>query len=129
MGRLFSTVPQSDPLHFKKAGNDIDYGKVIDFLNFETNDLSKISGLSKKSIRLDDRIPNDLRERLEQIANICSLVAEFFDGDAQKTAMWFKTPNPMLGGIKPRDMIRLGRYNKLLNFIIEARDSNGTETP
>ena len=120
---LFATVAKSDPLSFW-ADHGLDYQRVTDFLNFDKNELSKISGLSKQSVRLDDRIPKDLKERLEQIANICGLVAEYFDGNPERTALWFKSSNPMLGGITPRDMIRYGRYKKLMAFITEARQAN-----
>ena len=86
--------------------------------------LSKIGGVSKRSVRLDSRIPHDLAVRLEQIANICALVAGYFEGDIDKTALWFQTPNPMLGDISPRDMIRFGRYKRLLKFVTEARETN-----
>jgi len=33
---------------------------------------------------------------------------------------WFKARNPLLGDVSPRDMIRLGRYEKLRKFIISA---------
>jgi hypothetical protein len=59
-------------------------------------------------------------ERLVQIASICNLVAQFFDGNAEKTALWFTTKNPMLGDMTPRDMIRFGRYDKLRRFVIGA---------
>jgi hypothetical protein len=29
----------------------------------------------------------------------------------------------MLGNVSPRDMIRIGRYKRLLNFVIEAREA------
>lgn len=45
------------------------------------------------------------------------LVRSFFDGDRSKTRLWFTTPNPMLGGIKPNDLLGLGRHDKLLKFI------------
>lgn len=102
----------------------LDFNRVTDFLDFDKNALSKIGGVSKESVRLDNRIPRNLKERLEQIANICSLVAEYFEGDAQKTALWFRTTNPMLGNVSPRDMIRLGRYKSLLSFIVDARTEN-----
>lgn len=120
---LFANIPTSDPLHFWSR-QGLNYHRVSDFLEFDTNTLSKISGISRKSVRLDNRIPRELKERLEQIASTCALVAEYFGGDAQKTALWFRTPNPMLGGVSPRDMIRLGRYKKLMNFINEARQAN-----
>ena len=39
-----------------------------------------------------------------------------------KTKLWFQTPNPMLGNVSPRDMIRLGRYNKLVRFVTQAME-------
>ena len=123
MSNLYSTVPQSDHLHFW-AAHGLDYGSVSDFLELDKNELSKLGGVSLKSVRLDNRIPRDLKERLEQIANICNLVAEFFEGDATKTALWFRTPNPMLGDLSPRDMIRYGRYKRLQKFVLQAREEN-----
>ena len=120
---LFQNIHQSDPLKFWSS-HGLDYRAVSDFLGFDNNELSKLGGVSKQSVRLDDRIPQDLKDSLEQIANIYTLVAEYFNGDVQKTVLWFKTPNPQLGGIFPRDMIRYGRYKKLLAFITEARQAN-----
>jgi hypothetical protein len=122
---LFQNIHRTDPLEFwSKHG--LDYRKVTDFLDLNTDELSKIGGVSKRSVRLDSRIPYDLKVRLEQIANICALVAGYFEGDIEKTALWFRTPNPMLGDISPRDMIRFGRYKRLLKFVTEAREANTT---
>jgi hypothetical protein len=41
----------------------------------------------------------------------------FLGGDADKTGTWFKTRNPLLGDISPRDMICLGRFQRLRKFI------------
>lgn len=120
---LFRNIGQSDPLEFW-SNHGLDYRKVSDFLEFNHSELSKIGGVSMNSVRLDDRIPHALQERLSQIANIVNLVAEYFEGDPRKTALWFRTPNPLLGEISPRDMIRIGRYKKLLGFITEAREAN-----
>ncbi len=117
---ILANMPSSDPLRFWPK-QKTDFERVRKFLDLNTDELSKLSGLRKQSIRLDSRIPAVLKDRLEQIAIICSLVAEHFDGDSHKTVLWFKTPNPMLGYVKPRDMIRLGRYKKLLTFIMESR--------
>ncbi len=121
--QLFANIHKSDPLQFW-ANHGLNYSRVTDFLDFDTNELSKLGGISKKSVRLDSRIPHDLKDRLEQIANICNLVAEYFAADSQKTALWFHTINPMLGDISPRDMIRLGRYKRLLKFVTEARSEH-----
>jgi len=48
------------------------------------------------------------------------MVAKFFDGDTDKTVLWFKARNPLLGDISPKEMIRLGRYERLRKFIINA---------
>jgi hypothetical protein len=49
-----------------------------------------------------------------------NLVAQAFDGDVEKAVAWFKARNPLLGDVSPRDMIRLGRYERLRKFIIAA---------
>lgn len=123
MSTLFNSISTSDPLDFKSS-KGFDYKSVSHFLDFDKNDLSKIAGVSEATVRLDKKIPRQLALRLDQIANICSLVAEFFDGDPQRTQLWFHTANPMLGYVRPRDMIRLGRYERLLRYVQEARAEN-----
>ncbi len=44
----------------------------------------------------------------------------------QKTLLWFRTPNPMLGNATPRIMIRMGRFKKLLTFIQTALEESKT---
>ncbi len=125
MSGLYDTVSKSDPLNFWE-NHGLDYGSVSNFLELNKKELSKVGGVSVQSVRFDNKIPNDLKDRLEQIANICNLVAEFFDGDAEKTALWFRTLNPMLGDLSPRDMIRFGRYKRLQKFVLSAREENTT---
>jgi len=120
---LFRTVPESDPLKFWSE-HGCDYKRVSEFLEFDRNELSKLGGISKQSVRYDEKMPAALSDRLDQIANIISLVAEYFEGDIRKTALWFKTPNPLLGNISPRDMIRFGRYERLSKFVQQARQAN-----
>ena len=78
------------------------------------------SSVSVASVRYDQLIPIVVRERLEEIASTINLVAKQFEGDLDKTAAWFKAKNPLLGDVSPRDMIRLGRYDRLRRFIINA---------
>jgi len=54
------------------------------------------------------------------------MVAEAFDGDTDKTIAWFRARNLMLGDVSPRDMIRLGRYERLRKFIIHAMSDRAT---
>jgi len=118
---LFNVVPKNDLLNLWSS-DGLDYREVSELLEYDKNELSKLAGVAKSSVRFDAKIPRDLKERLEEIAVIANLVAEYFEGDGEKTALWFRMPNPMLGGLAPRDMIRRGRYNKLLNFVVRAHD-------
>lgn len=116
---LFNTVHQNDHLGFWRQGV-FEPREVTRFLDLTTNDASKMVNISKASVRYDDHIPKELLDYLRQVANICNLVAEQFDGDIQKTVLWFKTDNPLLGDVSPRDMIRVGRYKKLEQFVLSA---------
>lgn len=112
----------SDILGLFPAGEP-DYRRVADLAKLTKEDLSKIARVSKSSVRFDDSIPVAVAERLREIANIANLVAEFFEGDVRKVGLWFELPNPHLGNISPRTMIRGNRYKRLLNFVIDAREA------
>lgn len=122
-GDIFRTVPKADYLSFYE-NKKLNYNRVKDFLELGNEDVSKATGIPLRSIRFDARIPREVRERMKEWANLLNLVAEHFKGDPIKTALWFTTPNPLLGNITPRDMIRLGRYKKLFKFIFNARSEN-----
>jgi hypothetical protein len=115
---LFDSVPE-DYFHFG-AGNAFQPKVVPEVLGLKREDVSKLASVSLKSVRYDDAIPETVRERLEEIGITINLVAKFFDGDTDKTVTWFKARNPMLGDVSPRDMIRLGRFERLRKFIINA---------
>jgi hypothetical protein len=115
---FLNTVPRHDYLHLFE-GNTAK--KVVDFLELDRYDVAKAMGFKDKTqVRFDEQIRKDLKQRLEEIAIICELMAGYFNGDIAKTALWFKVKNPALGGISPRDMIRYGRYKKLELFIRNA---------
>jgi len=120
---LFSTVARKDYLGFW-ADQSLKARTVVDFLDLDKRDVAKLAGVATSSVRFDQKIPKEVLERLQEIANICGLVAQFFDGDVAKTALWFKTENPLLGKISPRDMIRYGRYEKLRRFVMSALEEN-----
>ena len=120
---LFSNIPKKDYLSLLNKG-EVRATKVIDFMDFGKNDVAKAAGVPSNSVRYDKRMPHTLRDRLIEWANLFNLVAQFFEGDPVKTELWFKTSNPMLGDITPRDMIRYGRSQKLLKFIINALAEN-----
>lgn len=120
---LFGTVPDRDYLGFW-ADQTLKTREVTQFLRLAKRDVAKLSGVATASVRFDHKIPAEVLERLKEIANICGLVAQFFEGDTAKTALWFQTANPLLGNISPRDMIRYGRYEKLRRFVMSALDEN-----
>lgn len=122
MPQLTATIAKQDYLGFSPAGKgDLPNYKVVpELLQFDKKQVSQLGRVSQSSVRYDSNIPRDLAERLEQTANIANRVAALFDGDVEKTALWFRTLNPMLGNITPRDMLRLGRFKRLAKFVDEA---------
>jgi hypothetical protein len=120
---LFSTVPEKDYLGFY-SGSDLNYQDVVKFAEMEKKDVSRATGVPLSSIRYDEKIPQELRERLMEWANLFNLVAGYFHGDGHKTILWFQMPNPLLGELSPRDMIRIGRYKKLISFVLNSLSEN-----
>jgi len=116
---IFSNVPQKEYLNLIH-----NLGNVPKFLDLEKEDVSKAANIAKNSVRYDERIPAELEKLLSEIAVVCELVANHFDGDARKTALWFQMENPALGGVSPRDMIRYGRFKKLKSFIQNQLEGN-----
>lgn len=115
---LFATVPP-DALHLG-LGRSLDAKRLTSLLALKKDDVSKIASVAPTSVRYDDAMPQAVRERFEEIANIMNMVAQSFAGDEDRTIAWFKARNPMLGDISPRDMIRFGRYDRLRRFILNA---------
>jgi uncharacterized protein (DUF2384 family) len=121
---LFNSIAAQDYCHlFTKSGSP-DAQKVIDLLKYKKQDLAAATDIPIKSIRYDEKMPAELKERLTEWATALNLVAGFFGKDINKTALWFSTPNPLLGDMSPRDVIRVGRYKKLLKFIQTALNEN-----
>lgn len=102
---------------------------MAEFLDLDRREVARMAGVSSASVRWDHKIPQEVRDRLTEIAVVCSLVAQFFAGDTMKTALWFKTRNPLLGNLSPRDMIRFGRYEKLRRFVMDALIESGIKPP
>src|SRR5262249_3075326 len=109
--------------HLGLFGKQFDLKGTATFLSFSKEDVARAARVSAQSVRYDDKAPADVRERLMQIATICELVAQHFGGDAVRTGLWFTVPNPLLGTVAPRDMIRLGRYQKVFRLVQEARQA------
>jgi hypothetical protein len=120
---LFRTIADRDYLEFG-SGESFNPHRVARFLELSKSEVAKVAGVAPASVRFDQKMPKDVRDRMLEVGNICGLVAQFFAGDVAKTALWFKTKNPLFGNISPRDMIRYGRYEKLRRFVMSALDEN-----
>ncbi len=119
---LFRSVPAQDHFHFFHKGEP-DGKKVVDFLKYKKEDVSVAANVPMSSVRYDEKMPQELRERLVEWATAINLVGGYFK-NPEKTMLWFQVPNPLLGDMPPRDMIRVGRFKKLLKFIQTALDEN-----
>lgn len=122
MPTLFNTVPKEEVFNFYENGK-LDCKKVVNFFGYHTKDVAKATGIPERSIRYDNRIPENLYTHLIEWANAINLVGSFFR-DPQKTVLWFEVPNPLLGNLSPKEMIKLGRFKKLIKFIQQSIDEN-----
>ncbi len=121
---VFDVIPNKDYLSFYEKTIP-QYNRIAGFLDFKKEDVSRATGFSINSIRWEaDRMPTELKKRIEEWATLYNLVAGHFDADRQKTYLWFVTLNPLLGNVTPRDMIRFGRYKKLYLFVLTALAEN-----
>ena len=102
---------------------DTDYKEVSVFLQLSPEDLAKIAKISVKTVRFNDKMPEALKERIDEMKNVCELVYEML-GEVIKTQLWFKTKNQMLGNNSPRDLLRFGRYQKLLDILLDIKNGN-----
>lgn len=120
---LFRTVPKDDRFHLFNKGVP-DGERVVKLLNYKKADVSSAANVPISSVRYEsNKMPAELKERLTEWATALNLVANFFQ-DNDKAILWFRMPNPLLGDMSPRDMIRVGRFKKLLHFIQSALDEN-----
>jgi len=119
---LFNSIPSEDRMQLFFKGEP-EGKKIVDVLNYKKQDVSLATGIPLASIRYDIKMPTELRERLVEWAIALNLVAEYFN-DVEKSVLWFQVPNPLLGNMTPRGMIRLGRFKKLFKFIQTALDEN-----
>lgn len=120
---IFSTVAKKDYLSLFE-GEEPKCQEVMRIIEFKKQDVARAVGVPLASVRWDDRMPTEVKERFREWANLFNLVAEFFEGDVRKTVLWLTLPNPLLGNIAPRDMIRFGRYKRLSKFIANALSEN-----
>lgn len=120
---LFNTVSSQDLGKFFSKGGEVEAEKVVKFLKYKKEDVAVASDTPVSSIRYDEKMTADLKQRMVEWATAINAVASYFN-DLDRTILWFQVSNPLLGDISPRDMIRLGRFKKLQKFIQTALDEN-----
>jgi hypothetical protein len=121
--QLFSTVPNQDYMSLLQDGNP-KREAVMNFFHFGKKEMASATGIPAGSVRYDTRMPDAVKQKLTEWASLVNLVAQFFGGDVHKTELWFRLPNPLLGNVSPRDMIRYGRYETMRDFIYTSLSEN-----
>lgn len=110
-------APGRDWLGFG-VGAEFQPSRVAEWLALGTEDLARLADAAH-----GDAAAVPVRKHLVEVAAMCNLIAEIFDGDLEKARVWFKAVNPLLGDVAPRDMIRLGRFERLRKFIRSSLQS------
>ena len=114
---IFETVPEKDSFRLYKNG--IPQVSVIkDIMGLTKAQIAESVEIQVTLLRSDAKMSKKVRDRMTEYAHIIDLVGNHFNQDLDKTIRWFKLPNPALGGISPKEMILLGRYKKLMQFIM-----------
>ena len=54
------------------------------------------------------------------VNKIYDIVRRHYNYETDEVMKWFDARNNMLSGLKPRDMLKLGREKKLLRFLEES---------
>jgi len=121
---LFDTVARRDYLQFWQSGL-FQPQRVARFLGLTKHELAQLAGVAPASVRFDDKAPRVLLERLMDVASTCALVAEAFDGNATKTAIWFMTPNPQFNNLSPAELLRRGEREMLQRKVVQAIAGQG----
>jgi hypothetical protein len=105
-------------------GDDINYQELMRVFKLSRSDVAVISGVKPDSVRFDNRMSKSTRDLFFNCALIVDELAEFFSDQKPKIQAWLYTPNPMLGEITPIFMVKSGRIEKLISFIVNAKAGN-----
>lgn len=116
---LFSTVPR-DEWGFLSQKGEINYKKVVNTFGLSNIEVAKAANIKPSSVRYNNKVPKNLVKLIEELISIFSVVSNQFDNDKEKTILWFKAVNPLLGGVSPLQMIILGKSKRLMEFIDAA---------
>jgi hypothetical protein len=122
---LFATVHAGGlPLIWDEEAKDVNGPEVLKMIGLSYKDAARAARIPEKSVKSGQPLPDELMVRAREWASIVGLVAGFFKRDVVKTAIWFKTVNPLLGGLSPKEMIAFGRAAKLRDIVDDAIAGN-----
>lgn len=72
-----------------------------------------------------DQIEGFVEYHMENfLINECFREVFSFFNEIPKTKLWFETENPLLGNLRPMDMILARRTDKLFTFIKNLKEGN-----
>lgn len=108
-------------LGFFTETGDLKIDLVSDFLEISRAELASAFDLTADQIR-PDRISAKTKERLKELAAAIEYVAEALDGDTVKAKQWINSPNLNFGGSSPKNVILKGRINKVIKFVLSAKN-------
>lgn len=118
---VYSHVVKSS--HFPEfyKGGEVQPKIMMKFLGITRKDVCEMTGTHSATLRFDDRMQDSVRTAFIELANMIEFVANVFEGDRNKARIWFIITNLNLGDLSPVDMIKLGKANKLAQFIYSAK--------
>ena len=120
---IFNTVPKHDVFGFYNKGK-IQYKEVANTLNFNRKEISKAARIAVNSVRYEEnKIPSRMEEFLKAMVWLLCVTYEHLK-DENKVIQWIESPNPICGGLSPKDMIRIGQYKKLNRIVSSYVEGN-----
>lgn len=118
---LFDSIPE-DRLQFG-VGRSFDAKRVQSFLGLSKEEVASLAEVSPASVRFDKAMPDAVRQRMLELGLLMNRVAEVFEGDPDKTQVWFRIPNRELANRSPSELIQRGQWEKLRQLTLEASDA------
>ena len=108
----------SIPNHFGlfDIEGEVNCEKTINSIQLSKDELAQSFQLSSNQLRFD-RASKETKKVIAELAESIERVAEIFSGNKAKTKRWFNVPNPHFGNASPKDIIIIGRFERVKKFI------------
>ena len=97
------------------------------FFDFIENDLdipkaqlANAFGFSSDQLRVE-RMSKKTTESFSQLAASIEQVSNILSNNKDKTIAWFNIPNAHFGGSSPKELILIGKFRKIQNFIFSSQ--------